>query len=219
LSFVVAVSNSTVSAQTIRDDFRQGLGLWVVEQVNGGKVVADKGVLDIEDKGGCTVWLRQKLKAPIHIHYKVTLIEKGGPCDRVSDLNCFWMAFDPAVPDDFFKQGNGRDGRFASYDRLKTYYVGCGGNTNSSTRFRRYSGDGKRPLLPEHDLSQKQFLLEGNREYTIDITSDGEWIEYKRDGVTFFRWRDTAPLTEGYFGFRTVTSHQRITDFEVTEGK
>ena len=43
--------------------------------------------------------------------------------------------------------------RFAAYNDLKTYYVGLGGNRNTTTRFRRYIGDPEtRPLLPEHDL-------------------------------------------------------------------
>jgi hypothetical protein len=42
-----------------------------------------------------------------------------------------------------------RTGAFADYDTLKTYYVGQGGNGNTSTRFRRYVGrPGERPLLP-----------------------------------------------------------------------
>lgn len=200
----------------VRDNFDKDLGLWVVEQMPGGRVAAENGALVIEDKGGCTVWLKQSLSAPVRIRYKVTMISAKGPLDRVSDLNCFWMATDPRAPADFFAPTTGRTGAFATYDMLRTYYVGCGGNTNTSTRFRRYEGNGSRPLLPEHDLSAARYLLEGNREYQIEILADGEWIEYRRDGELFFRWRDPAPLKEGHFGFRTVWSHQRIRDFQVS---
>lgn len=206
-------------AVTVNDDFRRGLDLWKVEQMPGGTVEAAEGVLAINDKEGCTVWLRRKLKAPLTIRYKAKLVSQGGTYDRVSDLNCFWMATDPKCPDDIFASKPARDGKFASYDGLRTYYVGCGGNTNTSTRFRRYSGTGERPLLPEHDLSAPKYLLEANREYQIEIRSDGEWIEYRRDGEVFFRWRDPQPLKEGWFGFRTVWSHTEIRDFSAVEGQ
>lgn len=215
----MSLGASAVKTFGLKEDFAQGLGeRWVVEQCPGGQVRAAEGVLEIQDKGGCTVWFKQKLKAPVRIRFRVTMVSKGGPFDRVSDLNCFWMATNPASPADLFKAGHGRDGRFATYDSLRTYYVGCGGNTNTSTRFRRYAGNGERPLLPEHDLSSKDVLLEGNKEYFIELSADGEWIEYKRDGKILFRWKDPAPLTEGWFGFRTVLSHQRIRDIEISGG-
>ena len=41
-----------------------------------------------------------------------------------------------------------RSGAFADYNDLLTYYVGLGGNRNTTTRFRRYIGDPVlRPLL------------------------------------------------------------------------
>lgn len=211
------VAGSEPQTVTIKDDFRHGLKQWSVEQMPGGTVEAADGALTINDKEGCTVWLRQKLKAPVTIRYKARLLSEGGAYDRVSDLNCFWMATDPKHPEDLL--ASKRDGKFASYDGLRTYYVGCGGNTNSSTRFRRYSGTGERPLLPEHDLSDFKYLLEGNREYQIEVRADGEWIEYRRDGVVFFRWRDPQPLKEGWFGFRTVWSHTEIRDFSVVQGQ
>ena len=197
------------------DDFRSGLGKWVVEQQPGGTVRAEDGVLVIEDKAGCSVWLREPLKAPLRIRYtaKVT----GG--ERVSDLNCFWMATDPRSPGDFFDAAKtGRDGRFATYDGLRTYYVGCGGNTNTTTRFRRYDGAGARPLLPEHDHQGAEALLEDGREYRIEIlvTADGR-TTWARDGKVWFTYEDPEPLREGWFGFRTVWSRIEIRDF-VAEG-
>ncbi len=205
----------TAKGAELRDDFKT-LAQWVVEQAPGGTVSVRDGALLIQDRDGCTVVFKQRLKAPVHISYKVTVVDKGGPCDRVSDLNCFWMASDPRSPVDLFKPGHKRDGRFASYDSLSTYYVGFGGNSNTTTRFRRYSGDGQRPLLPEHDLKDPDFLLAANHEYLIEVSAAKGWIEFKRDGEILFRWRDPAPLTEGWFGFRTVKSHLTIRDFKVT---
>jgi len=185
---------------------------WAVEQQPGGTVTFKDGALVITDKAGCTVWWREPLKAPVKISYRATVT--GG--ERVSDLNCFWMATDPRAPDDFFGAGGGRDGTFASYDGLKTYYVGCGGNGNTTTRFRRYDGHGARPLRPEHDLRQPAALLEAGREYRIEITvtADGR-TTWARDGVAWFDYLDPEPLREGWFGFRTVSSRIEIRDFHV----
>jgi len=39
-----------------------------------------------------------------------------------------------------------------------------------------------------------------------------------RDGMSIFTWKDPAALTEGWFAFRTVHSHQRIRNFQVESG-
>jgi hypothetical protein len=78
--------------------FRGGLQNWNVEQVPGGSVrVQEDGALVIEDAVGCTVWWRDELRAPVEISYDVTVVSRGGPHDRVSDVDCFWMASDPRV--------------------------------------------------------------------------------------------------------------------------
>ncbi len=195
-----------------RDDFRGGLAKWVVEQQPGGTVEAKDGVLVINDKAGCTVWLREPLKAPVRIRYTARVT--GG--ERVSDLNCFWMATDPrAAAGDFFDAAaTGRNGKFATYDGLRTYYVGYGGNTNTTSRFRRYDGAGARPLLPEHDRTEAKDLLEDGREYRIEIlvTADGR-TTWSRDGEVLFSHADAEPLREGWFGFRTVWARIELRDF------
>ena len=86
-----------------------------------------------------------------------------------------------------------RAGRFAAYNDLKTYYVGLGGNRNTTTRFRRYIGDPEtRPLLPEHDRSSPDVLLVPNRKQKIILIADRNTIEYRRDGKTLFRLEDRA---------------------------
>jgi hypothetical protein len=129
------------------------------------------------------------------------------------------MASDPARPDDLFVPGHGRDGRFASYDTLRTYYVGYGGNNNTTTRFRRYDGTGAKPLLPQHDLSTPQFLLQPDHAYRITLVAgaDGR-VQFLRDGEGVFDWMDPEPLRSGWFGFRTVNSRIEISDFQVHAG-
>jgi hypothetical protein len=194
------------------------LSNWVVEQMPGGRVAGEQGELVIEDAAGCTVWWRHRLTAPVEITYTATMIRAGGPVDRVSDLNCFWMARDPRTPENLFAPGHGRTGKFETYDDLETYYVGYGGNENSTTRFRRYEGAGVKPLRPEHDLQEERFLLEPNRPYQIRLVAkpDGT-VQYYRDGELVFDFRDPHPLREGWFGFRTVWSHMRISEFAIKE--
>ncbi len=203
-----------ISASIVSDDFRHGLDQWAVEQMPGGTVTAADGVLTITDIKGCTVWFRQKVTAPLTIRYDATM-DSGA---RVSDLNCFWMASDPVNPADLFHSAHQRNGRFFTYDSLRTYYVGYGGNNNTTTRFRRYDGTGDRPLLPEHELTDPAHLLQPGRTYaiTITVTADGT-TTYIRNGETIFSYRDPQPLAEGWFGFRTVKSKIKIENFRVTK--
>lgn len=198
------------------EGFAEDLAGWVVEQKPGGTVSARDGVLIIDDKAGATVWRREPLRAPVTIRFTATVT--GGEDRRVSDLNCFWMATDPRSPADFFaREKTGRDGSFASYDRLKTYYLGCGGNGNTTTRFRRYDGQGARPLRPEHDRAEKAALLEAGRSYAIEITVTAAGrTTWARDGVVWFAFDDPEPLREGWFGFRTVWSRIEVRDFSVS---
>jgi hypothetical protein len=190
---------------------------WMVEQMPGGDVKQQAGSLEISDVAGCTVWWREKLTAPFTVSYDVTMIAAGGANDRVSDLNCFWLATDPKSPDGCpFAAGFGRTGKFEAYDSLRTYYVGMGGNDNTTTRFRRYAGDGTKPLLPEHDLRDQKFLLEPNKTYHIEVNAGPDGlVEFRRDGDVIFSWRDPAPLPAGWFGIRTVKSHQVIRNFRI----
>ena len=183
----------------------------------GGRVTIGGGVLAIDDADGCTIWWREKLTAPVVISYEVTVVSRGGPHDRVSDLNCFWMATDPLTPENLFAPSHGRTGKFETYDSLRTYYVGQGGNTNTTTRFRRYAGGGDKPLLPEHDRREPTVLLEGNRPYRITLMAlaDGT-ARYYRDGELLFEFKDPAPLREGWFGLRTVHSHLLVRDFRIS---
>ena len=208
----VADSRYRVGKVLFADDFRQGLGAWRVEMEKPGSVSAKDGVLDIDVPAGVTVWFRQELEGPVMISYEATVISAGGPNDRVSDLNCFWMATDPASPGDIFARP--RTGAFAGYNSLHLYYVGLGGNGNTTTRFRRYIGDAvERPLLPENDLSVAQHPEMGivaNETQTVTMVADGGLIQYWRDGVKIFEMVDPEPYTKGWFGIRTTKDHMQV---------
>ena len=203
---------ATPSREIFRDDFAPDLAAWRVEQMPGGTVTARDGALAIDDAAGCTVWFREKLTAPVEISYDIVAVSRGGPHDRVSDVNCFWMANDPRAPGALPAV---RTGKFSDYDSLLTYYVGYGANGNTTTRFRRYDGTPARPLLPEHDLNAKNLMLVPNQTVRIRLVARDGVAEFWRDGEKIFSFRDSTPLTSGWFGFRTVRSHLEIRNFRV----
>ncbi len=203
-----------VIAELLRDDFDRGLANWVVESQQPGRIQARDGALDIDVAAGCTVWLKTPLDGPLMIEYEAIVIARGGANDRVSDLNCFWMARDARSPEDLF--ATRRSGRFEEYNFLRGYYVGLGGNGNTTSRFRRYVGDATtRPLLPEHDLRDKRDLLAANVPQTIRLVACDKLIEYWRDDRRMFETIDDAPYTRGHFAFRTVQNHMQIRRFRV----
>ena len=198
-----------------KENFDKGLDNWQVEQMPEGTVEVKNSKLEINDVSGCTVWLKQKFEGPIVIEYDVFVIQDGGANDRVSDLNCFWMANDPENPTNLFANSDKRGGKFSNYDSLKLYYMGLGGNHNKTTRFRRYVGNGERPLLPEHDLSDSKFMLEPNKTYHIKIIANHGIVQYYRDNQLVSDFVDANPYTSGYFGFRTVKNHMTADNFRV----
>ncbi|MBE4738725.1 MULTISPECIES: DUF6250 domain-containing protein [Streptomyces] len=209
---------ATASARTSRrrgrliaaDDFRHGLGRWAVELERGGTVTASRGVLEVDVPAGATLWFKRKLEGPYVVSYTATPVSAGGVNDRVSDLNNFWNAVDARSPDDLFATPRG--GALAEYDHLKTYYVGYGANTNTTTRMRRYVGEaGVRPLL--YDYTEP--LLVANAPHRVLIVSDGSKVQWWNNGRLVFDHRDPEPYTRGHFAFRTTWSHFRIEDFRV----
>ena len=196
------------------DDFRHGLSSWTSEVEKPGRVQTLKGVLTIDVPAGCTLWFRPELEGGVMIQYEARMVRAGGPNDRVSDLNAFWMATDARSPGDLF--ATVRSGKFSDYDQLRAYYVGQGGNSNTTTRFRRYIGAaGDRPLLPEHDLHSAGVLLQPNVWQTVQLVALGKRIQYYRNGGLIFDFRDPAPYPHGHFGFRTTFSHVELRRFRV----
>ena len=197
------------------DSFDTDLNDWKVEQMKGGEVEIKDGKLEINDVAGCTVWFKKELKGPIMIEYDAVIIKNGGPQDRVSDMNCFWMAKDMDNPNDIFADSEKRGGKFSNYDALRLYYMGVGGNDNATTRFRRYVGNGERPLLPEHDFEDLKYMLSPNQVYQIKIIANNNIIRYYRNDVLMVDFFDEDPYTSGFFGFRTVNNHMTIDNFKV----
>ncbi len=204
----------TLGKVLFSEDFAAGLSRWTSELEKPGKVEAHDGVLTIDVPAGCTLWFRPELQGAVMIQYDARMVRAGGPNDRVSDLNAFWMATDARSPDDLF--ATRRSGKFSDYNQLRAYYVGQGGNSNTTTRFRRYIGDAvERPLLPEYDLRGAEVLLQPNVWQTVELVALGNRVQYYRDGRLIFDFADPAPYTRGHFGFRTTYSHVELRRFRV----
>ncbi|MBB6093663.1 hypothetical protein HNQ60_002544 [Povalibacter uvarum] len=197
-----------------KDDFREGLGQWHVELEKPGVVAANIGMLNVDVPAGATLWFKPALRGPVAIVFEAMAVSAGGRNDRVSDLNCFWMARNRDGVSPVYARK--RSGKFDDYNNLLTYYVGLGGNSNTTTRFRRYIGDPvTRPLLPEHDLSSPETLLKANRWQTITVIARGTQIEYWRNNERLIQFTDDEPYREGWFALRTTQSHLRLEKFRV----
>jgi rhamnogalacturonan endolyase len=118
------------------------------------------------------------------------------------------MATDPSSPQLFTRQGT-----FGEYDSLQLYYVGMGGNSNTTTRFRKYDGQGNKALLQEY--KDADHLLIPGKTYDIKIIVQNATTSFWVDGIRYFRYTDSIPLKEGYFGFRSVHSRQEIEQFRI----
>lgn len=171
--------------------------------------------LEITDVAGCSIWFKKELQGPIMIQYDAVVIDERGPQDRVSDLNCFWMAKDPENPDDLFANSEKHGGKFSNYDSLRLYYMGVGGHDNSKTHFRRYLGNGDRPLLPEHDLTEPKYLQKPIMVTRIKIIAYNGIIQYYRDGQCIVDFYDPNPYGSGYSGLRAVNNHMTVDNFRV----
>lgn len=158
---------------------------------------------------GLTLWYKHKIKGNVVIEYDA-IVYKERESDRLSDLNCFWMATDPEAKS-VFERKDERNGVFASCAQMKLYYVGYGGNYNSTTRFRRYDGAPSPAIIAEY--SDEEHLLKPNHWYHIKLVCNEGKVQYWIDGVLLFDYDDPSPYTKGWFGFRTTLSRTGIKNF------
>lgn len=193
---------------------------WKVESESPDYKVSFSGdTCEILSPKGLTLWRKEKMSGNVTIEYDACVAAEGKPGDRLSDLNCFWMASDPKASD-IWKRMNWRNGVFVNCYSLQLYYLGYGGNYNSTTRFRRYDGneagvtDEKvRPAILKEYKDQDN-LLTANKWYHIKIQNADNRVRYYIDGKLLVDFYDPSPLTSGWFGFRTTLSRTRITNFK-----
>lgn len=197
-----------------QDNFEQGLANWVVEKTAASQVSIIDNQLDIDDGAGVTIWYKEKIDSPSIIEFDGTVVVNGGANDRGTDLNFFWMANTPKG-EGFFERSQWRAGDMRKYDAFELYYVGYGANDNSTTRFRYYPGDGSRPLLPQYDVNDVQFMNTPNVMTNIKIISLENKTFVFANNQKLYEIDDVKPLTSGMFGFRTWKSHLAIDQFKV----
>ena len=225
LLFVVATKVQSQSGL----DARQFKKYWRVESESSDyRVTFQDDTCEIVAPKGLTLWRKEKLKADCAVEYDVQVVvesplgEAVKETDRLSDMNCFWLASDPAQRD-IWQRMDWRSGVFTRCYTLQMYYLGYGGNYNTTTRFRRYTGDERgvdsishRPaILTEY--TDSAHLLRPNHWYHIRLQTIGGRTEMWVDGERIVSYLDPEPLTEGWFGFRTTLSHTRITHFQCVQ--
>ncbi len=204
------------------DPFSAGLQHWVIEsESDKSMVTASHKELEIIAPEGITIWLNQKLESKLKISYEAKVIGENGPYDRVSDLNCFWMATDPQHPDNFMARSAWRGGIFENYYSLHLYYAGYGGHDNTKTRFRKYDGNYEayrtKKLQPQllKELTDRAHLIKPNTWCRIEILVREGRTVYTFNEEVLFDFSDKTPYAEGYFGFRTVKNHVKIRNFKI----
>jgi rhamnogalacturonan endolyase len=192
------------------DDFSSGQlsDQWVIEK-NVYSIVDEK--LQLHSNEGITLWYRQMLRGNIQIEYDRVVVIQGGEHDRLSDMNQFWMATDPQ--NKMFT----RKGGFREYDSLKMYYVGMGGNYNTTTRMRRY--DGKKNMQIVGEFTDSSHLLKPNFIYHVVITSYNGMNRFSVNGDTYFSFKDEAPFNQGWFAIRSTKSRQWIDNLKIWQFK
>lgn len=194
---------------------------WIAEDESGNSVLIQHGdTLEITAPKGLTLWYPKPLRGDYRITYEATVLMQEGPYDRLGDLNCFWAASDPEHEDDFFARTTWRSGAFERYSSLDMFYVGYGGNENTTTRFRRYYGsrygapaDEVKPLIGEY--SDPRHLLEGNRPVRIEIEVERGRTTFSVDGEEFFSRKLSPGEGDGYFGLRLLSNRTRIVNFRI----
>lgn len=221
LAALLVACNSSSRKQIGGDNPTDVLSDWVIEDESGHLLAeADNNILEIISPEGLTLWYKQRLTGEYRISYRICMVAEGNRFDRLSDMNCFWGASDPEHPDNFFARSDWRNGEFHKYNSLNLFYVGFGGNDNTTTRFRQYHGtyygidDSKvKPLLQEY--TDERHLLKPDKWYRVDITVGNHETAYSIDGETLFRLPVQQGTCDGYFGLRLLTNHILLTDFNV----
>lgn len=194
---------------------------WVIEDHSKKAEIIKKGdFLEIISPDGLTLWSKEYLSGDYEITYDIKMIMQNGPYDRLSDMNCFWGAKDPLFPNDLFVRSEWRDGAFKHYNTLNLFYVGYGGNENTTTRFRQYFG-GKydmedsrlKPLIKEYKDSKH--LLIPDLWYHICIRVEKSVTTYSVNDEKLFELVIKDKDGDGYFGLRLLTNHVVFGNFKV----
>lgn len=220
LPCLLLMGTTTLTAQSGLNN-KQFNKYWTVESESKDYRVTFRGdTCELLAPKGLTLWRKQAMTTDMVVEYDAQVVDEGQQGDRVSDLNIFWMASDPRHKDIWSRQ-EWRQGIFVRCYTLQMYYLGYGGNYNSTTRFRRYDGDERgvdsvayRPAILK-EYTDGDHLLKANHWYHVKIESTGGRTRFYMDGQLLVDYLDPTPLRRGWFGFRTTLSRTRITNFQI----
>ena len=215
---VFAVFSIAAQAQSALNS-RQFKKYWRVESESPDyKVTFHGDTCEILSPKGLTLWRKEQLHEGQTVEYDACVKDEGKEGDRLSDLNCFFLASDPHARDIWARE-EWRSGIFLRCYTLQTYYLGYGGNHNTTTRFRRYDGDeagvedaDHRPAILK-EYTDEAHLLKANHWYHVKIENKMGHTRFFIDGECIVDYFDPQPLQEGWFGFRTTLSRTCITNF------
>lgn len=198
---------------------RQFSKYWQVESESKDYHVSFRGdTCELISPKGLTLWRKEKMHQGMTLEYDACVVDEGQAGDRLSDMNCFWLASDPQARN-LWERAAWRSGIFTRCYTLQMYYLGYGGNHNTTTRFRRYNGDeaavedaARRPAILK-EYTDAAHLLKANHWYHIKIESTlSGRTRFYVDGECIVDYLDPQPLKNGWFGFRTTLSRTRITN-------
>lgn len=221
IPFILKGEHNTISGLD-KKNFKK---YWIIESEDPEYNVSfSNDTCEIIAPKGLTLWRKEKMSGDITIEYDACIVYKDKNKDRLSDLNCFWMASDPKK-DDIWKRMKWRNGIFNNCYSLKLYYMGYGGNYNTTTRFRKYDGNddaiSDKEIRPKilKEYNDRNNLLEPNKWYHIKIENKGNKVMYYINNKKLVDFNDPNPLKSGWFGFRTTLSRAKITNFRYTNTK
>lgn len=221
--FCRSIRKDVILAQ---DEFESQASLdsWFLEaDTSAGQALLSvrEGELHLQAPKGATLWYDRRFQGNLFFEFESCIVEDSCAYDRLSDMNCFWMAVDPQHPFDLKAGTDSRAGVFVNYYRMNMYYLGYGGNRNTTTRFRRYEASEEavtdvqaRPaILTEY--TDAAHLLQANRWYSNRIEVCDGRVLYWIDGRLLVDYSDAQPYDEGWFAFRTTQAHSAYRHFRV----
>ncbi len=217
------ILNSAKPTLLAKGDFSNWQLQWLEEAEKPARIqyLAKDTALDIVAPKGLTLWFKDPFQGNVTFRYQMRAVSGPDSLDRCSDLNCFWMASDPLHPNSIFARKDFRGGVFGKSYSLVLYYMGFGGNNNTTTRFRKYDGDydafiqgRQRPSILK-EYTDSEHLIKPNHWYSVVIIVHDGLVEYWVDDELLVHYQDAIPLTKGWFGFRTTQNHLQIRHFTV----
>ena len=183
---IAAVSTGNAAESGLNK--RQFNKFWRVESESPDYRVTFRGdTCEILSPKGLTLWRKEKMRQDMTVEYDACVVDEGKDGDRLSDMNCFWLASDPKAKD-LWARAEWRSGIFVRCYTLQMYYLGYGGNHNTTTRFRRYDGDeagvddaNRRPAILK-EYTDADHLLKANHWYHVKIESKHGHTRFFIDG-------------------------------------